>query len=106
MVDAPEAEYHGKLLPLRRSHTNAQYRASDMPRMLGRFGCETKTNPERCAFKPSPRVNAPELGRWPVKKKPGPESYSRGTRLFDKVRHLRTIELADFALHSTECCHS
>ncbi len=42
----PLREHHGKLLPLRRSNRNAQYRASDMPRLLERLGHETQTNLE------------------------------------------------------------
>ena len=39
-------DHYGNLLPVRRSNANTQYRASDMRRVLGRFGYKTQANSE------------------------------------------------------------
>src|SRR5579863_5646796 len=39
-------DHHGNLLPMRRSDTNEQSRASAMPRVLGRLRSEIQPNPE------------------------------------------------------------
>lgn len=39
-------DHDGKLLPMRRSNGNSQYRAADMPRLLERLGREPQTHLE------------------------------------------------------------
>jgi hypothetical protein len=39
-------DHHGNLLPMRRSNTNEHYRASNMPRLLGRLGYQIQADPE------------------------------------------------------------